>query len=205
MYYVGLDLHKRYVTACALDSTGQVVATERRLPTAVEALLDFLGALGGAGVVAGGAVAAGDCRAAEKRMPTLAYIREDPTWGQEVWLSFSDLVPSKEPAFEVLGRGDLVLSFEPGPALPCFGVQEWILCRLFRVSRFEETGDAFNYWLDLVATLSGPPGAARYSVTRDDVLQADNWFPAPEPFFKPLPRTVWMWLRDTRGVPLPNE
>lgn len=30
MYYVGLDLHKRYVTACALDSVGQVVAAKRR-------------------------------------------------------------------------------------------------------------------------------------------------------------------------------
>jgi len=37
MYYVGLDLHKRYVTACALDSAGQVVAAERRLGTTLEA------------------------------------------------------------------------------------------------------------------------------------------------------------------------
>ena len=39
-------------TACALDSTGHVVAAERRLPTTVEALLDFLGALGGSASVA---------------------------------------------------------------------------------------------------------------------------------------------------------
>jgi transposase len=52
MYYVGLDLHKRYVTACALDSAGQVVATERRLPTALEPLVRWLGALGGPATVA---------------------------------------------------------------------------------------------------------------------------------------------------------
>ncbi len=29
MYHVGLDLHKRYVTGCVLDSQGGVVAVER--------------------------------------------------------------------------------------------------------------------------------------------------------------------------------
>ena len=52
MYYVGLDLHKRYVTACALDSAGQVVATERRLPTAFEPLVQWLRALGSPATVA---------------------------------------------------------------------------------------------------------------------------------------------------------
>ena len=52
MYYVGLDLHKRYVTACALDSAGQVVAVERRLGTSLEALLDFLKVLEGSVIVA---------------------------------------------------------------------------------------------------------------------------------------------------------
>jgi len=33
MYYVGLDLYKKYITGCALDSQGVVVATERRLPS----------------------------------------------------------------------------------------------------------------------------------------------------------------------------
>jgi hypothetical protein len=31
MTYVGLDLHKRYITACALDASGTVVAEERKL------------------------------------------------------------------------------------------------------------------------------------------------------------------------------
>jgi len=52
MYYLGLDLHKRYVTACALDSAGQVVAAERRLPTTLDALLGFVEALGGPATVA---------------------------------------------------------------------------------------------------------------------------------------------------------
>jgi hypothetical protein len=32
MTWVGLDLHKRYITACALDDAGTVVAEHRRLP-----------------------------------------------------------------------------------------------------------------------------------------------------------------------------
>jgi transposase len=52
MYYVGLDLHKRYVTACALDSAGQVIATERRLPTTLEAVLGWQERLGGPALVA---------------------------------------------------------------------------------------------------------------------------------------------------------
>jgi transposase len=46
MYYVGLDLHKRYVTGCVLDSQGKVVAEARRLPPTLEALLGWLGPLG---------------------------------------------------------------------------------------------------------------------------------------------------------------
>ncbi len=46
MAFVGLDLldlHKRYITACALDATGLVIGELRRLPVSLEALLDFLG------------------------------------------------------------------------------------------------------------------------------------------------------------------
>ena len=52
MTYVGLDRHQRYVTACALDSGGQGLATERRLPTTEEALLTWLGLLPGPVTVA---------------------------------------------------------------------------------------------------------------------------------------------------------
>jgi transposase len=52
MIWVGLDLHKRYITACALDEGGAVVAEHRRLPTAVEALVAWLQELGGPVTVA---------------------------------------------------------------------------------------------------------------------------------------------------------
>lgn len=42
MYYVGLDLHKRYVTGCVLDSQGVVVAETRRVAPTLEALLEWL-------------------------------------------------------------------------------------------------------------------------------------------------------------------
>jgi transposase len=43
--FVGLDLHKRYITACALDASGGVVAEARQLATAIETLSDWLAAL----------------------------------------------------------------------------------------------------------------------------------------------------------------
>jgi len=47
MFYVGLDLHKRYVTACAIDAVGQLVAEERRLATDLVVLHGWLGRLTG--------------------------------------------------------------------------------------------------------------------------------------------------------------
>ena len=52
MRWVGLDLHKRYVTACALDDGGQIVAEPRRLAPDAEALVAWLQALGGPVTVA---------------------------------------------------------------------------------------------------------------------------------------------------------
>ncbi len=49
---VGLDLHQRYLTACALDATGTEMAAHRRLPAEVEALVPWLTGLGGAVTVA---------------------------------------------------------------------------------------------------------------------------------------------------------
>jgi transposase len=52
MTFVGLDLHKHYVTACALDASGAVVAEAKRLPVTPEALDAFLAALPGPVTVA---------------------------------------------------------------------------------------------------------------------------------------------------------
>jgi len=52
MIWVGLDLHKRYITACALDDVGAVVAEHRRLSTEAEALVAWLQELGGPVTVA---------------------------------------------------------------------------------------------------------------------------------------------------------
>ena len=42
MTFVGLDLHKRYITACALDATGAVLAEVRQMAVSLEALASFL-------------------------------------------------------------------------------------------------------------------------------------------------------------------
>ena len=52
MVWVGLDLHKRYITACAVEDDGHVVAEHRRLPADAPTLVAWLTALGGAVTVA---------------------------------------------------------------------------------------------------------------------------------------------------------
>jgi transposase len=47
MTFVGFDLHKRYITACALTDTGEVLAEIRQRSTSLEAVLTWLGALPG--------------------------------------------------------------------------------------------------------------------------------------------------------------
>jgi transposase len=45
MTWVGLDLHKRYITVCALDDAGMILAEHRRLPADETTLLGWLGKL----------------------------------------------------------------------------------------------------------------------------------------------------------------
>jgi transposase len=45
MTFVGFDLHKRYITACALDDAGEIIAEIRQLSTAIEAVHTWLSAL----------------------------------------------------------------------------------------------------------------------------------------------------------------
>lgn len=45
MTFVGLDLHKRYITACALDASGAVVAEIRQLATTIASVGNWLAAL----------------------------------------------------------------------------------------------------------------------------------------------------------------
>ena len=47
MTFVGFDLHKRYITACALDASGTICAEVRQLSTSLEAVLVWLGTLPG--------------------------------------------------------------------------------------------------------------------------------------------------------------
>ena len=52
MLWVGLDLHKHYITVCAMDEMGVIVAEHRRLPADDTTLLGWLGALPGPVTVA---------------------------------------------------------------------------------------------------------------------------------------------------------
>ena len=45
MTFVGLDLHKRYITACALDTGSAVLAEAKRLTPDLDTLLPFLASL----------------------------------------------------------------------------------------------------------------------------------------------------------------
>ena len=41
MTFVGFDLHKRYITACALTDAGEIIAEIRQLATALETVLQW--------------------------------------------------------------------------------------------------------------------------------------------------------------------
>lgn len=45
MIWVGLDLHKKYITACAMDEAGGIVAEHRRLLAAAGAIRPFVRAV----------------------------------------------------------------------------------------------------------------------------------------------------------------
>ena len=47
MTFVGFDVHKRYITACALDAAGEIIAEVRQLGTSIEVVLAWLSALPG--------------------------------------------------------------------------------------------------------------------------------------------------------------
>ncbi len=47
MTFVGFDLQKRYITACALDASGQVLAECRQLSTALDHVIAWLAVLPG--------------------------------------------------------------------------------------------------------------------------------------------------------------
>src|SRR5262245_3633458 len=130
-------------------------------------------------------------------MVTLAYVRDKPEWQTTARLSFSEVIAEKHPSFVFLLPGDLVLTIEPGA--PRFaGVPEWVLGRLFKVSRWEDYGEGFEYFLDLETVLSDPVSQVRHVVSREELLRVHNWFPAPEWFVKPFPRAVWTWLRENK-------
>jgi hypothetical protein len=52
MHWVGLDLHKHYITACSMDEQGVIVAEHRRLSADDTTLLGWLSAVPGPGTVA---------------------------------------------------------------------------------------------------------------------------------------------------------
>jgi transposase len=52
MVCVGLDIHKRYITACVLNAHGEVVGENRKLPPDAAAVLAFLSEFGGSARIA---------------------------------------------------------------------------------------------------------------------------------------------------------
>jgi len=67
MTFVGFDLHKRYITACALDEAGVIYAEVRQVSTAFEAVLAWLGALPGSVTVGMEATLYRECLATQLR------------------------------------------------------------------------------------------------------------------------------------------
>ena len=73
MHYVGIDLHKKYLTVCALNKSGEVMAEHRRLANTAEAVLGMLGELEGP-------------VAAARKLCCYLYWMLKAGWSYEEWL-----------------------------------------------------------------------------------------------------------------------
>ena len=65
MTFVGFDIHKRYITACALEAAGEILADVRQLGTSIEVVLAWLGALPGPVTVGVEATLSWECLATQ--------------------------------------------------------------------------------------------------------------------------------------------
>jgi hypothetical protein len=116
-----------------------------------------------------------------------------PLFESSPFLVVSDLVAHREPEFVRVDRGDVVLAVRGNGHAPRSRV--WLVEAVYRVRHSQETSDAFEFGLDLVARFD----ARGVSIHRDEVLAACNWIPNPSRFFKPVPTSVWAWLEHVHG------
>ena len=130
----------------------------------------------------------------------IAYMEEEGIPQKERTIMFSDLIRNHKPEFVSLSRGDLLLTFESDPA------RSWTLKALYTVKKFEETGDAFIFNVDLQVAFASAraPQADEIVLERNEMLAELNWLPHPTSFFKPFPSHAWRWLGEKKGVTLPN-
>ena len=128
-------------------------------------------------------------------MPIFAHIEHQREWSDRINLIFSDLIAASKPEFVHIDRGDFLVTLE-AIEKSSLGVMGWIVHHLYRVSGFEETGDAFLYDLERVGNYSIPDSGELLVLTRQELLREHSWFPAPNSVFQPLPVAVWNWLQD---------
>jgi hypothetical protein len=88
-------------------------------------------------------------------MPIFAYIEYQREWSDQINFIFSDLIAASQPEFVHIDRVDFQVTLEPIEK-SSLGVMGWIVHHLYRVSNFEETGDAFLYNLEKVGAYSIP-------------------------------------------------
>jgi hypothetical protein len=127
--------------------------------------------------------------------PIFAYIEHQPEWSDKINFIFSDLIAADKPEFVHIDHGDFLVTLE-AIEKSSLGVMGWVVHHLYRVSGFEETGDAFLYDLEKVGVYSIPESGDLLVLNRMELLGEHSWFPAPNSLFQPLPIAVWNWIQE---------
>lgn len=136
---------------------------------------------------------------------TIAYMKDAGPPEDDKWINFSDLIGFREPEFVFLHPGDLLLTLDSHVA--SVPASSWILKALYKVRDSEETGDAFVFYLDLLSGFSSDQADPGMEIVlhREEMLAELSWFPSPASFFKPFPLAAWGWLKEVKGIALPNQ
>jgi hypothetical protein len=95
----------------------------------------------------------------------------------------------------MLEEGDHVVTMEYRE--PMFATYaRWRFRRLFRVVGVGMDPDDYHFELELQALLEA-------TTHQDELLREHNWLAQPTAWFQPVPREVWRWLIEAKGMPLP--
>lgn len=134
----------------------------------------------------------------------IAYMKDFAVGGG---LIFVDYEPALLPEFLWLLDGDLVLTLVDH-GVPGLGThQSWILKALYKVVSYEDIrGDMLQWRSERLLAFGSDqaPQDTQFAIHGKEMLAELGWLPHPEDHPKALPRAAWEWLKEKKGIPLPD-